>query len=152
MNSKLNIGDLLYRSKGLVEHVGVFLGNNKVVHSSPDYGISIDTLDDFSKNKTVKIVSVTDSNKNELATRLQRLLSYDSNYDLFANNCEHVASYLINGRKLSPQLQASIALSLFGGILAFTTNKPIVRSMIVSLLIGVLFKNAFRKYDYYLQK
>uniref|UniRef100_UPI0018C34F61 NlpC/P60 family protein n=1 Tax=Vibrio anguillarum TaxID=55601 RepID=UPI0018C34F61 len=45
MKNKLNIGDLLYRSKLLVEHAGIYLGKGKVLHNSPSGNVEICALE-----------------------------------------------------------------------------------------------------------
>ncbi len=54
MNSNLSIGDLLYRSKLLVEHAGIYLGKGRVLHNSPDGNVEICTLEEYANGKPTK--------------------------------------------------------------------------------------------------
>ncbi|AZS25629.1 hypothetical protein DYL72_11820 [Vibrio anguillarum] len=56
MKNKLNIGDLLYRSKLLVEHAGIYLGKGKVLHNSPSGNVEICALEEYANGKPVKVV------------------------------------------------------------------------------------------------
>ena len=54
---QLNIGDVLLRRKLLVMHVGIYLGEDCVLHSSPSKGQQKTSLDMFRKGGEVFFVS-----------------------------------------------------------------------------------------------
>jgi len=149
MDSKLKSGDLLHRSKGLVQHAGVYLGNGLVLHNQPSKGAVITPFSEYADNKEVKIVSTELKDKPLMAGRIGDILANDSRYQLLNNNCEHLASFLINGRKISPQIQASIT-----GLI----SAALVRSQIKNghwalwlaggAIAGLIMHNTTQKYDF----
>lgn len=148
MHSKLNPGDLLYRSKGPVQHKGVYWGDNQVLHNQPSGGLKLTSFAEYSKSKSVKVVKVETSNIEQLTTRLEELMVDNGHYCLLSNNCEHIANYLIHGRKFSPQIQAT-ALSAIAGLFISTQvqGKPLLKGLLWGGLAGILICNISRKYD-----
>lgn len=57
MYKKLNpmIGDRVYRSKGLVMHVGVMVDRDLVAHNSPDNNVEVISMEHFSQGKKVEL-------------------------------------------------------------------------------------------------
>ncbi|WP_242010367.1 NlpC/P60 family protein [Vibrio mimicus] len=76
MKNKLNIGDLLYRSKLLVEHAGIYLGKGKVLHNSPSGNVEICALEEYANGKPVKVVlsHLSEDKKNELLNQAEQLI------------------------------------------------------------------------------
>lgn len=148
MYSKLKMGDLLYRQKGIVEHLGVYLGNKSVLHNSPTTGVRITTIEEFSDKKPVKVKKVTSNNHNELIDRLNEILGQKHQYSLIGNNCEHIANYLLKGRGYSPQLQASIVGLLISGLLSHKAKGSNLYLLLsLGALAGLMTYNLSRKFD-----
>jgi hypothetical protein len=57
MKNKLDIGDLLHRSNLFVEYAGIYLGNEQVLHNSPDGMIEICTLKQYANGKPLSKVA-----------------------------------------------------------------------------------------------
>ena len=77
MKNKLNLGDLLYRSKLFVEHAGIYLGRDRVLHNSPDGNVQICTLDEYSAGKPIKVIlnQLSKEKQNELLHQAEQLIS-----------------------------------------------------------------------------
>jgi len=136
MNNNMNMGDLLYRSKGFVKHNGVYIGGSKVLHNSPTNGTEIVSHEEFSNGYAVSVVSTQIADKDELAKRIYNVLNENSAYHFAFNNCEHIANYLVYVRKFSPQIQATIGGAFVGYLLSDkndTTNQ-----LVMSVLGGVI--------------
>ena len=148
MNCRLRIGDLLYRSKGFVEHAAIYLGNNLVFHTSPTNGPEMLSLEDYSEGKIVKVIHTENSNIAVLKQRIQQIGLSTNRYNVVSDNCEHIASYLIHGRKLSPQLQATFCGIVVGLLLGQKMSKSgQFLLMLLGGLTGCYLSNATRKYD-----
>lgn len=148
MDLKLKLGDLLYRSKGFVEHAAVYIGKNKVIHTSPENGTEVISIEEYGASQTIKVVRTNLSNQDLLAKRLDEILSNSPDYQLFTGNCEHLASYLIHGRKASPQIQAAFCGAIVGLILGQRMGVwEKVALVAIGALIGCYATNLNRKYD-----
>ena len=114
MDTPYTPGDLLYRHKGLVDHVGVYLGNDKVLHTSPSNGVEVISVAHFANNQSIRYVATCVEDQAKLSQRLSSILGGDSGYHASKANCEHLANYLVRGRAYSPQKRAMVlgALSL----------------------------------------
>ena len=149
MHSKLKSGDLLHRSKGIVQHAGVYLGNEMVLHNQPEKGVVITSYSEYAEGKDVKITSISDTDKKLLVSRLHETFDSDCRYQLLANNCEHVANYLISGRKMSPQIQAAIVGMALGGIAQnYFKNGHLLLWLAGGAIAGLMTLNIAKNYDY----
>lgn len=148
MYSNLKLGYLLYRPKGFVEHVGVYLGSGQVLHNSPSGNVEVVTYQEYAAEETVKIVTTSQHNVEDLAERLNSLLAADSRYCPVSNNCEHIAYYLIYGRRFSPQIQATLSASIVAAFLSWKMKRgnPLVVGAIGGI-VGCILSNLNRKYD-----
>ena len=148
MDSKLKVGDLLYRRKGIFDHVGVYMGNNQVFHNSPSGDTEVVSYHDYAECKAVSVVAIGHHNSPELIARLEVMLLADSRYHPAANNCEHIANELIHGRRYSPQLQAGVICAGLAGLISWKSQKgsPLLM-MLTGAISGCLLSNAIRKYD-----
>ncbi len=148
MNAKLKPGYLLYRSKGIVEHAGVYLGSQRVLHNSPTNGTEVIDYIKYAEGKAVKVIETGDHNHAELAARLEQILQERGEYQASFNNCEHIAHFLVYGRKFSPQIQATLICSVIAGFISWKTQKgnPLVVATLGGLG-GCLLNNMTRSYD-----
>ncbi|ELV8595293.1 C40 family peptidase [Vibrio fluvialis] len=148
MNNKLNLGDLLYRSKGLVEHAAVYIGKNRVIHTSPENGVEVITLEEYAAGQRIKVVRTSFGNQELLEKRLHEILSTSSSYQLLTDNCEHLASYLLHGRKASPQIQAAFCGAIIGLLLGRKMDSwQLVALIVISAMAGCWLTNISRTYD-----
>lgn len=148
MTYNLKPGDLLYRSKGFVQHTGIYWGNRQVLHNTPANGVAITEYEQYSEGKTVKVVRTDIDDKPLVAERLKAIMASNSEYHLLANNCEHIAHLMITGRKSSPQIQATLIGAIAGVLIGSGTNKSHwLTSLICGGLAGCLLSNLNREYD-----
>jgi lecithin:retinol acyltransferase len=142
------MGDLLYRSKLIVEHIGVYLGNGQVLHNHPSGGVIITPYEEFSDGKTVKVTLVPEVSLGLLEKRIREILRQDEKYKLFGNNCEHIANFLIGGRKYSPQIQSAIAGVLVTAVIG-RNMKGLnwLALLLLGGLVGLISCNTSRNYD-----
>lgn len=150
MKNKLNIGDLLYRSKLLVEHAGIYLGKGKVLHNSPSGNVEICALEEYANGKPVKVVlsHLSEDKKNELLNQAEQLIKKARKYGVLNNNCEHLASTVLHDKPSSEQLQGASLGAVAGLLLAHCNqSKNSLLYMLAGGLIGCMAVNAARKYD-----
>ncbi|SKA25634.1 NC domain [Vibrio cincinnatiensis] len=150
MKNKLNIGDLLYRSKLLVEHAGIYLGKGKVLHNSPSGNVEICALEEYANGKPVKVVlsHLSEDKKNELLNQAEQLIKKARKYGVLNNNCEHLASTVLHDKPSSEQLQGASLGAVAGLLLAHCNqSKNSLLYMLAGGLIGCMAVNAVRKYD-----
>lgn len=149
MNTKtdLNIGDLVYRSKSLVQHVGVYLGNNTVIHNSPDGDIQEVSFEDFAENKKVKIEKVELTNISILTEKLEVMRYSTSKYSVMNNNCEQFARELLGMRVTSPQVKAVVAGATVGVFVSVVAEKNPWLSILIGGALALTLANANKKYD-----
>ena len=148
MNTNIKPGYLLYRSKGFVEHAGVYLGRSQVLHNSPSGDIEVVSFSEYANGQVVKVIETGEYDHSVLAQRLVTLLESDSKYHVSGNNCEHIARMMIHGRRFSPQIQATMAGAIIAGLASWKTGKgnPFLM-MLLGGLSGCALSNAAREYD-----
>jgi hypothetical protein len=108
-------GDHIYVDRGLITHHGVEMRDGWVIHfASPDGSksgavIGWARIEDFAGNGTVQTRSYGKRfSANEVAARAESMLG-QSGYDLFANNCEHFATWCVAGGHSSAQVESVAA-------------------------------------------
>jgi hypothetical protein len=151
MNRNLEVGDTLYRTKGIVKHVGLLIGENQVLHNSPNGNVQVCTWAEYSEGKTVKIVSnsLGPFEKLRLLNQAEQLLKEAKGYGVFTFNCEHLVSLIQSGKPTSKQLQGAAAGAAIGLLFALCTksqNKAAYTA--AGALLGCTTVNAARKYDF----
>jgi cell wall-associated NlpC family hydrolase len=148
----LQPGDLLYRSKGPVQHAGIYMGNNLVLHHRPVEGVALTDYAEYASGRKVKVVNTKAGNTTLLTERLSDLLASNPKYNLLLNNCEHIAHLMIAGRKFSPQIQATILGAISGLVMGHKTKKGYWALFLIGGgLAGCLLKNVGRKYHAVIQ-
>jgi hypothetical protein len=119
----LNPGDLLLRPKclGIIQHEGVVVGPNAVLHNTPDKGEHVSTVDEFADGKPVQ-VRPTATASAVIRSRANQLLCRPRPYDPFGRNCQHTASELVSGRASSAWVQVlTILLVVAAAALAISS-------------------------------
>ena len=118
INPHLNIGDVLTRPKclGIIEHCGVLVGHDTVLHNTPGKGEHLATVREFSGGAPVK-VRRTGANPSGVWARCQKILSAPKAYDPLERNCEHTTNEVAHGEAKSPQIVgvALLVIALIGG-------------------------------------
>ncbi|MFT4929706.1 MAG: cell wall-associated NlpC family hydrolase [Phenylobacterium sp.] len=130
----LTIGDLLYRRKMLVMHVGIYLGNNLILHNTPGHGEHQTDFDTFANDKAV-FVKPTGLQPDEIIRKAQQILDDPGRYKLFNNNCEHTANTVLEDNPTSHQLSEITVWALIGGAFGKSVGK---KSMYIGGFIGAL--------------
>jgi cell wall-associated NlpC family hydrolase len=131
---QLAIGDVLYRRKGPVMHVGIYLGEASILHSTPKFGEHQVDFADFAKGKTVYAQS-TGLSPEQILTKARQVLAQPQGYRLFKSNCEHTASKVLDGDPNSHQLNEIMAWALIGGAFGKSIGK---KSMYIGGFLGAL--------------
>lgn len=147
MDIKMKKGDLLYRSKGIVEHAGVYLGGGLVLHNSPSNNVEVEGYKDFASGKAVKVVESNLIDHKGFDARLNHLLNSRKAYQLLSFNCENVASYLINGVSSSSQVSSATLGGLLGLVLGVNSDRSkLPYYMFIGASLGLFLENVTRKY------
>lgn len=118
----LNPGDLLLRPKclGIVQHEGVVIGPNAVLHNTPDKGEHVSTVHEFADGKPMQVHPAA-APPAMLLSRAQQVLCRPRRYDPLARNCQHTASELLSGRATSAWVQV-LALLLVAAVAALAIS------------------------------
>ena len=142
MNCNVKKGNMLYRYKGLVRHLGVCIGNGLVLHNSPIKGVEAVSYGEFSAGQDVQVVRKSIVNEQEFDDRVHEVQNKENSYQLIYNNCEHIANYLVSGEKKSPQVKAVI-LGATAGLCS--SNKNQILMMTIGALMGLCIQNMISK-------
>lgn len=151
MKKKIKIGDILYRSKGTVEHAGAYFGDGKVIHNSPDGNVQTCSIDQFSDGKLMKVKSsdLSLTQESEFLQRAKQALTKTNTYNPFIFNCEHLVSEILDGVRSSPQIKGTVVGGTVGTLIAVSTNsKHSWCFALAGALIGCSLVNSQRKYDH----
>ena len=150
MNKNINIGDTLYRSKLFVQHVGLLVQEDQVLHNSPDGNIQLSSLEEYSNGKTVKVVSndLDPIEQLKLLNKAEQMLLRAKQYGVISFNCEHLVSLIQSGKPSSEQLKGAGVGAVAGLLLANRNqSKSSLTYALVGGIIGCMAVNAARKYD-----
>ncbi|GIU35991.1 lecithin retinol acyltransferase family protein [Shewanella schlegeliana] len=147
MNNNLKPGSLLFRSKGIVEHVGVYLGGDRVIHSSPETGVKVVLIKEFCKGKAIKVQNVEDLDVETLSARIETIFAGSTEYCLTSRNCQHIANYLIHGTPVSPQLRWALLGGVLGSLFATYRGSNSMLYLAGGALLGCLVYSGSLKYD-----
>lgn len=151
MKKKLKIGDILYRSKGVVEHAGAYFGNGKVIHNSPNGDVQLCSIDQYSDGKNIKVISsgLSTEQTQQFQQRAREKLNQDKGYNLIAFNCEQLVSQVLKGISKSSQVEGAAFGGITGALVAkSTSSKHTLWFALAGVLLGCAVTNAQRKYDY----
>lgn len=151
MKQKLKIGDILYRSKGLVEHAGAYLDDNQVIHNSPDGDVEVCSVEQFADGKNIKVVAsgLSELQAQQFQERSKSKLDQSNRYNLFSFNCEQLVSEIINGEASSPQVKAAVLGGIACTILAKAADsKHTLWFALAGGLLGCAIVNTKREYDF----
>lgn len=98
-------GSLLsVRVYGVISHYGIATGYGTVIHASRRFGRVDETdVESFSGGRSVRVISYSTSVSGSAAVARARLRK-GQRYNVAINNCEHFVTWVLEGRKRSPQL------------------------------------------------
>lgn len=110
------VGDVLERDKSFVKHVGIYMGNNTVLHASPDFGVAITSIADFAKGKIVRLNRRTHLSSYILYLRARAVIARRERYDIVANNCVDLVNEVVNGARYNTVLTVAVIALAIGGL------------------------------------
>lgn len=131
------LGAIIFRTKGLVKHFGVCLGDGYVIHCHPNDGVKVVSYQEFAIGYPVSLKEHPIVTRAEINNRLKRLLAGEPNYRIFSNNCEHVAYYLVKGFKESPQLRNALLGGALGVVIGLTREENVLPWAASGALFGL---------------
>lgn len=101
----IHAGDKIARPKGMFQHVGVYLGNNRVFHNHPSTGEAIVDMATFAPDGQCQTIWRPDSflTVASMMTRISQMAQNPQDYCAITNNCEDTASKAISGKSGSAQ-------------------------------------------------
>tara|TARA_B100001059_G_scaffold35950_1_gene29093 strand:- start:143 stop:604 length:462 start_codon:yes stop_codon:yes gene_type:complete len=147
------VGDILYRSKLLVQHVGVVVGDNAVLHNLPS-GIEICSLAKYGEGKDIKVISskLSGLDKMEFIKKGLESVKEGKKYQLFNFNCEHLVSSVNGSKPTSSQVTGAAMGSIIAGIYSLSQGgDKVITAMGLGAIAGLIIINCSRKYDYKIQ-
>lgn len=100
----LEPGDVIKRPKGIFEHQGIYLGNNRVFHNTPERGEHVSSLQEFANGHEVGLKWASNGNRGEILNSAYHAMSNLRKYDPVLNNCEHTVNRILKVTPKSPQL------------------------------------------------
>lgn len=133
-SNDLSIGDILYRRKGIVMHLGIYLGNALILHNTPKKGEHQVDFDTFANGKAV-YAQATDMPPSQVIDKAQQILASPADYQLFKRNCEHTANDLLKDNPNSAQLDEIMTWALIGGAFGKSIGQ---KSMYIGGFIGAV--------------
>ncbi|WP_198781895.1 hypothetical protein [Shewanella putrefaciens] len=141
-DTKMMIGDRVYRSKGAVMHVGVIVSENLVAHNSPDNNVEVVSIEQFAQGKELKYQRSTKVDPDALLSQLEKIKNENKRYCPFSFNCEHFANRLLGDNKGSGQLLAVVAIGALG-----LTSKNKWLGFLAAGSVGLVLCNSLRSYS-----
>ncbi len=133
-HQQLNIGDILFRRKSMVMHVGIYLGEDRILHNTPKSGEHEVSFDVFAAGKDV--FAKTSGLPNEVVlTRAADILANPGKYQLLNYNCEHTTNRVLGYHGFSAQLSEIEIWALIGGAFGKSFGR---KSMYLGGFIGAL--------------
>lgn len=131
---QLNIGDILYRRKALVMHVGIYLGDGLILHNTPKKGEHQVDFATFAQGKTVH-VKTTGLAPAQVIEKAQQVLANPASYQLLKHNCEHTANTVLSDTASSDQLNEIWAWTLIGAAFGKSFGR---KTMVLGGIFGAL--------------
>ena len=118
-----------------------------MIHNRPLEGTVVTSYTEYAKGKSVQETSTNNSDLQLLSQRLHEIIGDGQSYSLLGNNCEHIAHFLIHGRKISPQVQAATISAAIGEIIGKRKGN-LAYGLIFGGIVGLVAFNMLKKYDY----
>jgi hypothetical protein len=114
----INIGDILTKRKllGLIEHRGVVIGDDTVLHNTPQRGEHAVTVADFAGGQAIT-VKPTGADPSVVSARSREILAKPRRYNPLRRNCEHTASDASRGDAESPTATFVIFVTVIAAVI-----------------------------------
>jgi len=118
-------GDLLWREKSGVWHLGIYWGSGQVLHNSPAIGECITAFPIFANGKPVHVARPNPQSRTAIIQRAGQIVANPKPYSYLWRNCEHTAYEIMEGESHSPTVGKLLALTASVGLcyLAFRYRK-----------------------------
>ncbi|HET7921138.1 MAG TPA: lecithin retinol acyltransferase family protein [Gammaproteobacteria bacterium] len=115
-------GDLLKRQKSSVWHLGVYLGNDRVLHNcpAPSGGECITSFADFAKDALVYVQQLDPQSRNEIIQRARQIVVNPRPYSYLWRNCEHTFYEIVEGVPRSPTVKTLAYCAIAAGLSVLT--------------------------------
>lgn len=110
------LGDVLERDKGVIKHVGIYMGGGVVLHASPDHGVAVTSLADFAKGQSVRLNRRTHLSPYILYLRARAAIARQERYDVVTNNCLDLTNEIVTGKRENAVLTVLLFALAIGGI------------------------------------
>lgn len=117
-----NFGDILTRPKFPFTHKGVYLGNGRVFHNTPDCGEHVTDIVGFASGQAVSAQPTPEQEKSDISKRVKEALRHPKPYRI-NNNCEHTVTRATEGRSYSTQLTITLVVIFSLAVLAIAKRK-----------------------------
>jgi hypothetical protein len=107
MIADLKPGDVLRRHKSSIWHLGVYLGDDKVLHNSPGLGVGerVTTFKVFACGREVYVAHSNPETRAEVMERASGIVAHPHAYSYVWRNCEHTVYEVIEGKPRSPTVR-----------------------------------------------
>ena len=105
-------GAILEIQKTFYKHVGVYIGDGKVLHNHSVRGEEIVPPHTFSQGNIIMVRPGVVQDPYAFIRRVQSIALNPEPYSWFSNNCDHTVHKAVYGKSWSPQLE------FWGGVLA----------------------------------
>ena len=122
----LKPGDIVRRRKGPVMHVGVVVGEDRILHNLPGRGEHVVSFDEFARGRRVYVESQSPEAglRARACGRTPMHAPERRGYNLLSNNCEHTVHRAVDGSPASPQFVGLLAGAGAGAVAFAFTRSP----------------------------
>jgi len=118
-----SFGDILSRPKFPFKHFGVYLGDGRVLHNSPEKGEHVSDVREFSSGHEIEVTPTPPDKKAEIMQRVQDTVRKPRSFDAPTNNCEHTKTRITEGRAYSSQVVVVSLLALAFVVIVFSRGR-----------------------------
>lgn len=113
-------GDVLVRNKsalGVVEHLGLFVGNGRVIDNHPSRGVSLISVESFLNGEPLLRIDSYQGSYHSRSLVIQKAYSMlGMKYHLTEFNCEHFVNIAIGAGRKSPQVAVAGRILVLGAL------------------------------------
>lgn len=131
-------GTHVVADRGLYQHHGIYVGNNKVIANLRKTGISVCSWDEFANGDEVSVryhYNEPCYSNEDIVRRAYSKLGED-NYLILTNNCEHFANWCVTGKEYSKQSNIVAGTALAATAAKVLCNVSNNKSPIPTLLVA----------------
>jgi hypothetical protein len=109
------------------EHWGVYVetywGDGVVFEQTKDAGLRLTPREEFSGGAELTVDPTPDAELSNILPRMMAVAARPAPYDLFTNNCEHIAREVTEGKKYSPQSRFLVGCVVVAAVCLAARNK-----------------------------